>query len=114
MGKMVIYSMYIIWKKYSLPPFTRAHLDFIYYNNIILYISDNTHILPIPHKKTGVAELISTVGSIDHFLLHTSHFQPVVLCTVKKNSSSKPHDLTNNTNTHVGIKFFFQAPPYTL
>jgi hypothetical protein len=26
--------------------------DFIYYHNIILYISDNTHVLPIPVMNT--------------------------------------------------------------
>jgi hypothetical protein len=62
-------------------------LNFIYYNNIIIHIFDNTRILPIPlmnitHTilKIGGTELISTVGSlyIGHFLLHTSPFQPVV------------------------------------
>jgi hypothetical protein len=83
MGKMVISSMYIIWKN-----FPADKVTYLIYNNIILYISDNTHILTIPPmntthttlKKTGGIELISTIGSlhIGLFLLHTSPFQPVV------------------------------------
>jgi hypothetical protein len=40
--------MYIIWKKFPVAKVTLKRLGFIYYNNIILYIFDNTHILPIP------------------------------------------------------------------
>jgi hypothetical protein len=32
-------------------------LDFIYYDNIILYISDDTHILPIPPMNTTYTTL---------------------------------------------------------
>jgi hypothetical protein len=52
MGKMVIYSMYIVSKKIPYCQGYIKRLNFIYYNNIILYISDNTHVLlipPIPH-----------------------------------------------------------------
>jgi hypothetical protein len=52
MGKMVICSMYIIWKIFPRCQGYIKRLDFIYYINIILYISDNTHKLlipPIPH-----------------------------------------------------------------
>jgi hypothetical protein len=73
---MVIYSMYIVWKSFPrCQSYLKKH-DFIYYHNIILYISDNTYVLPIPPmnttrttKKTGGTELISTVGS-----LHAGHF----------------------------------------
>jgi hypothetical protein len=44
--------MYIIWKKFPRCQGYIRRLDFIYYNNIILYISDNTHILPIPPMDT--------------------------------------------------------------
>jgi hypothetical protein len=40
--------MYIGWKKFSRCQGYVKRLDFIYYNNIILYISDNTHVPPIP------------------------------------------------------------------
>jgi hypothetical protein len=73
MSKMVISSMYIFWKN-SLLPRLHKKIDFVYYNNIILYIYDNTHILPIPPntyeyhqyhtKKTSGTELISTLGSL--------------------------------------------------
>jgi hypothetical protein len=87
-GKMLICSMYIIWKKIlRWQPYIKR-LDFIYYNNIILYISNNTHILPIPPmsithttlQKIGDTELISTIRClhIDHFLLRTSFFRRVV------------------------------------
>jgi hypothetical protein len=42
MGKMVIFSMYIIGKILNFQGYIKR-LDFIYYNNIIFYISDNTH-----------------------------------------------------------------------
>jgi hypothetical protein len=42
MGKIIICSKYIIWKKKSRCQGCIKRLDFIYYNNIILYISDNT------------------------------------------------------------------------
>jgi hypothetical protein len=90
MSKMVISSMYIFWKN-SLLPRLHKKIDFVYYNNIILYIYDNTHILPIPPntyeyhqyhtKKTSGTELISTLGSLHiglFFLLHTSRFQPMI------------------------------------
>jgi hypothetical protein len=77
--------MYIIWKKIPRCQGYIKRLD--YYNNIILYISDNTHILLIPPMnityttlKTGGTKLISTIRSlhIDHFLLNTSLFQPMI------------------------------------
>jgi hypothetical protein len=40
--------MYIVWKKFPRCQIYIKRFDFIYYNNIILYISDNTHVLPIP------------------------------------------------------------------
>jgi hypothetical protein len=40
--------MYIVWKKIPHHQGYIRRLDFIYYNNIILYISDNAHVLPIP------------------------------------------------------------------
>jgi hypothetical protein len=48
MGKMVICSVYIVWKNFLRCQGYIKRLDFIYYNNIILYISDNTHVLLIP------------------------------------------------------------------
>jgi hypothetical protein len=48
-GKMVICFMYIIRKKIPRCQGYLKKLDFVYYNNIILYIFDNTHILLIPH-----------------------------------------------------------------
>jgi hypothetical protein len=36
--------MYIVWKKFPSCQGYIKGLDFIYYNNIILYISDNTHV----------------------------------------------------------------------
>jgi hypothetical protein len=85
---MVSCSIYTVWKKVPHCQDYIKRLDFIYYNNIILYISDNTHVLPIPPmntthttlRKTGGTGLISTVESlhIGPFILHTSPFQPVV------------------------------------
>jgi hypothetical protein len=48
MGKMVICSVYIVWKKFLRCQAYIKRLDFIYYNNIILYIYDNTLVLLIP------------------------------------------------------------------
>jgi hypothetical protein len=74
--------MYIVWEKFSCCQGCIRRLDFIYYNNIILYISDNTYVLPIPPmntthhaKKIRGTELISTVRS-----LHIGPFQLVVQC----------------------------------
>jgi hypothetical protein len=88
MGKMVICSMYIVLKKFPRRQGNIKRLDFIYYNNIILYISDNIHVPPIPPmntihttlKKAGGTELILTVGSLHTgpFILHTIPFQLVV------------------------------------
>jgi hypothetical protein len=88
MSKMVSCSIYTVWKKVPHCQDYIKRLDFIYYNNIILYISDNTYVLPIPPmntthttlRKTGGTGLISTVESlhIGPFILHTSPFQPVV------------------------------------
>jgi hypothetical protein len=91
--------MYIIWKKILHCQDYIKILDFIYYNNIILYISDNTRILlipPIPHLKNLWCKLISTVRSlhIDLFLLHTSPFQQVVHGGIVYRK--KPHVLTPN------------------
>jgi hypothetical protein len=79
--------MYIVLKKISRCQGYIKRLDFIYYNNIILYISDNICVQPIPPmntthttlKKTGGIELISTVRSlhIGPFILNTSPFQLV-------------------------------------
>jgi hypothetical protein len=49
--------MYIIWKNFSRCQSYIKRLDFIYYNNVILYISDNTHILLIPPMKTTYTTL---------------------------------------------------------
>jgi hypothetical protein len=87
--------MYIVWKKFPHCQGYIKGLDFIHYDNVISYISDNTHVLPIPPmntthttlKKTGGIELISIVRSLHicHFILHTRPFQlvvqRVVLCT---------------------------------
>jgi hypothetical protein len=79
--------MYIVWKKIPRHQGYIKILHFIYYNNIILYISDNTYVLLIPPMnpthttlKNSGTELISTVGSLHicPFILHTSPFQPVV------------------------------------
>jgi hypothetical protein len=87
-GKMVIFTKYIIWKIFLRCPFSRDAPDSsiscsILYTTISFYISNRTLILPIRHmnttipKKTGSIELISTVGPIT-FLLHTGLFQSVV------------------------------------
>jgi hypothetical protein len=103
MCKMVIFSMYIIWKKFLHCQDYIKRLDFIYYNNIILYISNNTRILLIPPMNTTHTtlknwwcKLISTVRSlhIDLFLLHTSPFQQVVQGGIVYRK--KPHVLTPN------------------
>jgi hypothetical protein len=77
--------MYIIWKKFPRCQGYIKRLDFIYYNNIVLYIYSyhSYHA-----KKTGGTKLISTIGSlhIGPFILHTVLFNwwcRVVLCTVK-------------------------------
>jgi hypothetical protein len=44
--------MYIVWKKFPRGQDYIKRLDFIYYNNFNLYISDNTHVLPIPPVNT--------------------------------------------------------------
>jgi hypothetical protein len=44
--------MYIIWKKSPRCQDYIKILDFIYYNNIIFYISDNTDVLPILPMNT--------------------------------------------------------------
>jgi hypothetical protein len=43
--------MYCLEKISPLPRLHKKH-DFIYYHNIILYIFDNTHVLPIPPMNT--------------------------------------------------------------
>jgi hypothetical protein len=60
--------MYIIWKKFPRCQGYVKRFDSIYYNNVILYISDNTPILLVPPMnithttlKTGGTEFISTV-----------------------------------------------------
>jgi hypothetical protein len=96
MGKMVICSMYIVWKKFHRCQGYIKRFDFIYYNNIIVFISDNTHVLlispiNITHttlKKTGGTELISTVRlTYRSFYITYESFSTgctgVVLCTVK-------------------------------
>jgi hypothetical protein len=79
--------MYIVWRKFPHCQSYIKRLDFIYYNNIILYISDNTHVPRIPPMNTThttlkkpVVQKISIVGSlhIDPFISHTSPFQLVV------------------------------------
>jgi hypothetical protein len=52
MGKTVICLMYIVWDKFPRYQGYVKRLDFIYYNNIILYIFDNTHVLLIPPMNT--------------------------------------------------------------
>jgi hypothetical protein len=44
--------MYIVWKKIPRCQGYIKRLHFIYYNNIILYISDNTYVLLIPPINT--------------------------------------------------------------
>jgi hypothetical protein len=44
--------MYIIWKNFPHCQVYIKKLDFIYYNNIILYISDNIYVLLIPSMNT--------------------------------------------------------------
>jgi hypothetical protein len=57
---MVICSMHIIWEKNLAQGYIKR-LDFIYYNNIILYISDNTHILLVPPMNTTHTTLKKSV-----------------------------------------------------
>jgi hypothetical protein len=95
--------MYIIWEKFlRRQGYIKRH-DFMYYNNIILYISDNTHVLPIPPmnttrttlKKTSGTKLISTIRSLHicPFILHTLLFQLVVQGGIvyRKNLVFKDH-----------------------
>jgi hypothetical protein len=65
MCKMVICSMYIIWKKFLHCQDYIKRLDFIYYNNIILYISNNTRILLIPPMNTTHTTLKKLVVQIN-------------------------------------------------
>jgi hypothetical protein len=44
--------MYIVWENFPRYQGYIKRLDFIYYNNIILYIFDNTHVLLIPPMNT--------------------------------------------------------------
>jgi hypothetical protein len=107
MGKMVIYSIYIIWKKF---PRCQDYIKdliscittilFCIFSIIPIYYH-TTNEYHLYHKKTGGTELISTVRSlhIDHFLLHSSRvllyyirvifnrWYMVVLCTVKNLTS---------------------------
>jgi hypothetical protein len=39
--------MYIVWKNFPRCQSYIKRLDFIYYNNIIVYISDNTQVLSV-------------------------------------------------------------------
>jgi hypothetical protein len=88
--------MYILWKKILRSQGYIKRLDFIYYNNIILYISDNTNILSIPPmntthttlKKFGGTELISVTRSLRispfyYIRVLFNRWHRVVLCTVK-------------------------------
>jgi hypothetical protein len=67
MRKMVICSMYIIWKVFLLPPFTPSPVYYPYHFTfpiIPVYYSYHLWIPLIPHtKKIGGIELISTAGS---------------------------------------------------
>jgi hypothetical protein len=49
---MVICLMYIVWENFPRYQGYIKRPDFIYYNNIILYIFDNTHVLLIPPMNT--------------------------------------------------------------
>jgi hypothetical protein len=53
--------MYIFWKKFSRRQDYIKRLDLIYYNNIILYISDNTYVLLIPPTDTTHVTLKKTL-----------------------------------------------------
>jgi hypothetical protein len=87
--------MYIIWKKLPCCQGYIKRLNFIYYNNIIFYIFDNTHILLIPPmntthttQKTGGTKLILTVKSLHigpffYIQVIFNRWYRVVLCTVK-------------------------------
>jgi hypothetical protein len=96
MGKMVIFLMYIFWKKFPRCQGYIKRLDFIYYNKIILYISDKTHVPPIPHMNTTHTTLKNRWYRIDlnyRILIYICPFKlirllfnrwyKVVLCTVK-------------------------------
>jgi hypothetical protein len=89
MGKMAIYSNVYYLEENSLLSRLIKRLDFIYYNNIIFYISDNMHTLIIPPMNITRTTLRNRWYRINlncqiflyiHilFLLHTSPFQPVV------------------------------------
>jgi hypothetical protein len=67
--------MNIIWKNFSRCQGYIKRLNFIYYNNIILYISDNTHILPIPHMNTTTQLLASPNASITSEMVRLGHDQ---------------------------------------
>jgi hypothetical protein len=87
--------MYIVWKKFPRCQGYIKRLDFIYYNNIILYISDNTYVLPIPpmntthttlKKRWYKINLNRRILHIGPFILHKVLFNRwyrVVLCTEK-------------------------------
>jgi hypothetical protein len=95
MCKMVICSMYIIWKIFYCCQDYIKWLDFTYYNNIIFYISDNTHTTHATYeyhsyhtKKTGGTKLISTVRSLHiglFYIIYESFSTGgrVILCTLK-------------------------------
>jgi hypothetical protein len=75
---MVIFSVYIIWKKFH-PP--RLQISYISCH-ILQQYNFAFLIVPVyyPYKKNSGIELISIIVylHIDIFLLHTSPFQPVV------------------------------------
>jgi hypothetical protein len=83
MGKMVLCSMYIIWKIFPLPsihPITHI-LPIPFCIPIIpVYYPYHLWIPPIPHKKIGGTNLILTIGSlhINIFFITYEPFQPVV------------------------------------
>jgi hypothetical protein len=53
--------MYVVWKKLPRCQGYIKRLDFIYYNNIILYIYDSSHVLSIPLMNTTRTTLKESV-----------------------------------------------------
>jgi hypothetical protein len=77
MGKMVICKKILFGKKipaaHSIETHTIHIFHFLYYNKII-YISDNTLILPIRHMNTTILQLKKQVVHIDPFFITYESF----------------------------------------
>jgi hypothetical protein len=109
--------MYIIWiKKYHCEGYTNR-LDFIYYNNIILYISDNTHILHIPLMNTTHTTLKNRCYRINlnrrmlKYRLHTSPFEPVVQSSIVYRKKPKNNIKDRSVSRRLETTFVIENAP---